>query len=138
MAKGGLGFTLSPTDFLLTAEADYFFTNNFAIGPLLQFGIDDDPFLFAPTVNFKGVFDLPQVPRLKPIVEGGLGLVYRDDAHPDRSETDFLINFGGGFQYFLGDEVALGNEILFNFIPGEVNGDSFFFSWQMLTISFMF
>jgi hypothetical protein len=140
MLKGAIGFTLSPSDFLLALEADYFVTNGFAVGPLFQFGLWDDPFILAPSLNFKGVFDLPEVEGLKPIVEGGLGLVYMDEHHRhwDADETGFLLNFGGGLQYFIDDPIAIGSEILFNFIPDEVLGDHFFFSWQLVTVSFLF
>src|SRR5262245_21832588 len=57
-AKTGLGFILSPTDFLLILQGDYFLTQNLSIGPLFQFGVSDDPFIFAPTVNVQWMFDL--------------------------------------------------------------------------------
>jgi hypothetical protein len=140
MLKGGIGFTSSPSDFLLTLEADYFFTNGLAVGPLFQLGLWDDPFIFAPTLNFKGVFDLPEVRRLKPLVEGGLGLAYMDAdrRHGGADDTGFLLDFGGGLQYFVDDRIAVGSEVLFNFVPGEVLGDHFFFSWQLVTLNFLF
>jgi hypothetical protein len=138
--KGGLGFTLGPTDFLLALEGSYFLTNDLAVGPLFQLGIDDDPFIFAPSLNARYLFDLRGLGRLRPLVEGGIGLVYEcEDIGPrDRDETGFLFNFGGGFQYFLTDGVAVGSEVLFNFVPDEVLGDRFFFSWQVLAVSFFF
>jgi hypothetical protein len=138
--KGGLGFTSSPTDFLIALEGSYFLTNDLAVGPLFQLGIDDDPFIFAPSLNVRYLFDLRGLPRLRPLAEGGIGLVYEsEDSGPrTRDETGFLIDFGGGFQYFLTDRVAVGSEILFNFIPDEVLGDHFFLSWQVLAVSFLF
>jgi hypothetical protein len=142
-AKTGLGFTLSPDDFLLILQADYFLTNNFSIGPLLQFGVDDDPFIFAPTLNFQGMFDLPGagMERLKPFVQGGIGVVYMNKDRPNRpnvDDTGFLINVGGGFEYFVTDRLSLGNNIMFNIMPDDVLGDHFFFSWQFVTVRYQF
>ncbi len=140
--KGGLGFTLSPTDFLLIFEADYFLSDHIAVGPLLQFGVDDDPFIFAPTVNFQAMFDIPDLEIVKPFVQGGLGVAYMDERLPRhrgwRDDVGFLFNFGGGVEVFVTEHLSLGNNILFNILPVEVLGDHFFFSWQFVTVRFQF
>jgi hypothetical protein len=137
--QAGLGFTASPTDFLLALELDWFVTNNFAVGPLLQFGVDDHPFIFAPTFDFMGMFDIGDSP-VKPFVQGGLGLAYYNEQHRHGSddEAGFLINLGGGGDFFVAPRVALGTDMLFNIITTGALGDHFFFSWQVITVRFLF
>ena len=74
---GALGFTLDPDTFLLAFNGDYFVNDNFALGPLLQLGVSGNRVLLAPTLNFRGVFDLRvrELKSLKPFVQGGFGLV---------------------------------------------------------------
>lgn len=138
--RTGLGFTLSPTDLLLSLELDHFFTKNFALGPLFQFGVSDDPFIFAPTLNLQGMFDIPGVDVVKPFVQGGLGIAYIGEDHQDhwRDDVGFLINFGCGLEFFLSDRISLGTNILFNFLPVDTLGENYFFSWQFVTFRFQF
>src|SRR5512136_1772085 len=75
----GLGLqanTVDDTAFALGLSGDYFFTNNFSIGPLMQFGMTGDLFQFGLSAQAKYTFDLPRVPELKPHLEGGIGFLY--------------------------------------------------------------
>jgi hypothetical protein len=141
-AHGGVGFTASPETFLFAMGADYFITSELSIGPLLQFGFEDDWSIFAPSLNVRWTFDLDLADpwnRLKPFAEGGIGGCYMHHKRTgDDEEWGFLINFGGGLEYYVTDTLALGTEMLFNFLPGEVQGQDFFFSWQVLTVRFLF
>src|SRR5882672_10352696 len=74
---GSIGFMLDPDAFLLGVGGDYFLFHHFSLGPLLQLGVSDDVFVLAPTLNMKGVFDIPAggfAHRVKPFVQGGAGL----------------------------------------------------------------
>lgn len=141
--KAGMGFSASPTTFLMTYQLDFFIVNPIAIGPLFQFGISDDDFFFAPTLNLQAMFDLPGegFEGLKPTLQFGLGLVYLDREYGggrDDDDVDFLVNFGFGLEYFFNEYVAIGTNFLFNFVPGEVLDDNFFFGWQVITFRFQF
>jgi hypothetical protein len=140
-AKAAMGFTLDPDTFLLAFGADFFVTNNFNLGPLLELGVRDDRFLLAPTLSFQWLFDLPApMEPWKPFLQWGLGLAYleEDNRLGRNDETGFLANFGFGFEYCLTNQIALGNSLLFNFLLDEVLDQNFFFSWQFVTVRFTF
>lgn len=139
-AEAGIGFTADPGTFLLAIEADYWIEHNVAIGPLVQFGLSDDDTIVAPTINAKGVFDInqPQLERLKPYVEGGVGFAYIDKDGHDDSDTGLLLDFGFGANVALNDRVSLGTGVLFNFLPAELVDERFFFSWRVLSVGFQF
>lgn len=140
--KAGLGFSADPTTFLMTYQADFFIHDLLAVGPLLQFGISDDDFFFAPTLNFQAMFDLPGegLEGLKPTVQFGLGLIYleKERRGGTSSQVDFLTNVGIGLEYFFSDQLAVGTNMIFNFVPGEVLDEHFIFCWQVLTFRFQF
>ena len=139
--KAAMGFTLEPGTFLLSLGADYFFTDRFNLGPLLQLGISDDRIILAPTLSFQWLFDLPpDMERWKPFLQWGLGLAYleKDNRSGRNDDTGFLVNFGFGFEYYLTGQISLGNNLLFNFMPDRVLDEHFFFSWQFVTARFTF
>ncbi len=141
MAAGGaVGFTLEPETFLMTGHGDYFLNDIVAVGGVLQLGFGDDRLIFAPTANVKAVFDLPDLERLRPFAQGGLGIGYlqKDRRNDDDDDVGFLLNFGFGADYFLNERFSLGNSVLFNIMPEEVLGERFFFSWQFVSASLRF
>src|SRR5262245_41994470 len=116
--RGGIGFTASPELFLMALEGDYQLFQNFGVGPLVQLGVTDEELLVAPTVNAQYAFNIPRLDRLKPFIQGGLGFVYRNNEDCDCNEdTGFLVNFGPGVDWFLGNNLAVGSSALFNFMP---------------------
>ncbi|HZN58213.1 MAG TPA: hypothetical protein VFD71_09085 [Planctomycetota bacterium] len=139
--RAGIGFTVSPDTFLLALEADCFIIQNLSIGPLVQVGLSGDPIIVAPTLNFQWMFDLgPGADQFKPYAQWGLGAAY---IHKDRNNRDdddfgFLANLGFGFDFCINDNFAVGTNILFNILPGEVLNETFFFSWQVATVTFRF
>jgi opacity protein-like surface antigen len=144
-ARAGLGFTLDPTNLLLTIEAPYMVTNNFGVGPLVQFALSDDWLMIMPTANLHYRFDLsradsPTLRPLSPFLQGGLGFGWleADTAFGDVDDTGFLLNVGFGFEYAISEKVSLGNNVLFNILPTEVVGETFIFSWQFATVRYRF
>lgn len=141
-----LGFTADPGSFLLGFEVPFNVTDDVSVGPLLQLGLDDDWTIVAPTANVRYAFDLsgasnPDVRRLRPFVQGGLGFAYLEkerSGRSDRDDTGFLFNMGGGVEYFITDNFALGSNVMFNILPDEVVDEHFFFSWQVGTARFVF
>jgi hypothetical protein len=141
-ARAGVGFTADPGSFLTSILADFRVLPTLSVGPLMQFGISGNTFLIAPTLNVQ--YTLPVTvngaEQLKPFAQGGMGLVYieKDLPGPNAYDTDFLINFGLGADYWLNNRMAVGSNFLFNFVPGKVLDEAFFLSWQFLTFRYNF
>lgn len=133
----GLGLqanTVDDTAFGIGLGGDYFFTNNFSLGPLMQIGVTGELFQLGLTAQAKYTFDLPQIPDLKPHVEGGIGFLYANLEQPrigSRDDASFLIPLGVGAEYRLNPRLSLDTTALFNFTDINVrNKDSnFFFTW---------
>ncbi len=139
--KGGIGFTADPGQFLIGAELDFFLNENFSIGPLLQFGVEDGGVILAPSANFVYHFYLEDpLERLRPFVQGGVGFAYlhEDDRKGDDDDIGVMINIGGGINYEIADRTLLGSHMLFNAMPDKVLDENFFFSWQVVTIGWEF
>ena len=70
--------TADSTAFAIGLYGDYYLTPNFSIGPLLQMGFTNDLSQFGLTAQAKYTFDIAGMPKLKPHVQAGLGLIYAD------------------------------------------------------------
>ena len=135
----GLGLqanTVDDTAFAVGLSGDYFFTNNLSIGPLMQFGLTSDLFQFGLSAQAKYTFDLPQVPELKPHMEGGIGFLYANLDRPgpgSKDDTSFLIPLGVGLEYRLTPRLSLDTTALFNFTDVSVRNEdrNFFFTWLL-------
>jgi len=91
----GLGLQANTPDgtaFALGLSGDYYFTQGFSIGPLLQLGFTGDLFQFGLTGQTKYTFDLKEIPALKPHIEAGIGFIYSYlDRGPRGHEDDLGI-----------------------------------------------
>ena len=131
----GLGLQANTPDgtaFALGFSGDYYFTQGFSIGPLLQMGFTGDLFQLGLTYQAKYTFDLKEIPALKPHIEAGIGFIYADlDRGRGRSESDvsFLFPLGIGAEYRLTSSISLDNTFLFNFTNLDVRDTHFFFTW---------
>jgi opacity protein-like surface antigen len=131
----GLGLQASTPDgtaFALGFSGDYYFTQGFSVGPLLQMGFTGDLFQFGLTGQAKYTFDIKEIPALKPHIEAGIGFIYSDlDRGRWRSEDDvsFLIPLGLGAEYRLTDSISVDTNFLFNFTDLDVRDKNFFFTW---------
>jgi opacity protein-like surface antigen len=146
----GIGFTASPDSFLMQFQAPYDFGNGFALGPQLQLGLESGFTLVGATLDGRYSFDLSYhrndfVSRLEPFVSLGLGLAYmKIDVDvpfvPDLSadDVDFMLNPGLGLSYRLSERIALESVMQFNIVPGDVLGDKFYYTWQMLGARYKF
>jgi opacity protein-like surface antigen len=133
----GLGVhadTPDGTAFAAGLGLDYHLTNNISIGPLMQFGATNDLFQFGLTAQAKYTFDLPQVPDLKPHVEGGIGFLHASLDRPrigSKDDTSFLIPLGVGVEYRLSPRLSLDTTAFFNFTDVTVRNkdENFYFTW---------
>jgi hypothetical protein len=111
---GGVFGTPDDTAFGLVGHGDYFFSQNFSIGPMLQLGWTSDYFQIGPSVQFKYTYDIDT--RWKANAQAGLGFMFADlDARKDKDDTGILIPLGAGIDYRLTNNLALGATLLFNF-----------------------
>jgi hypothetical protein len=137
------GLTVSPETTLAAFELDHFVTDRVAVGPLLQVGLSSDEFVFAPSMDVK-LFGEPlggELRGLSPFVQGGIGFAYIDDngrGTNGREDVGLLLAFGFGADFFVTDRLSLGTSLLFDVLPSEVEGEDFFFSWQIVTFSIHF
>jgi opacity protein-like surface antigen len=144
---GGIGFTASPTSFLMQFDAPYHFGNGASVGPQMQFGVTGDTTIVSGAINGRYDFDILSgnsnglISKLTPFVNGGIGFSYIKNKRVFRnpfisnSGTGFLMEFGGGIAYRLSDHVSLESAMQLNIIPdgaGPGDNDHFYYSWQML------
>jgi hypothetical protein len=130
-AVGFMADTPDHTAFALAFSGDYYLTNEFSVGPLLQMGFTNDLFLMGLTVQAKYTFDLGGVPNLKPHLQAGLGFAYADlkpGGGGNQSGTSFLIPFGPGAEYKLTNSISLDGTVLFNYTNLDVRNENFFVS----------
>src|SRR5262245_10067669 len=81
--KPGLGFTASPTSFLLGIEGDYRIADPVSVGALGEFGIGDEltivtPVLFARYWPNLGRMIDPDLSAIQPYAHVGVGFSYWD------------------------------------------------------------
>jgi len=133
----GLGLqadTPDGTAFALGITGDYYVTQEFSIGPLLQMGFTDDLFQLGLTAQAKYTFDLTEIPELKPHVQAGIGIIYADldrKAGRDEDDVSFLIPLGIGAEYRLTKSISLDTTFLFNVTNLDVRDENFFFTWYV-------
>src|SRR4030042_1379830 len=122
----GLGFQANTPDHTALAigfSGDYYFTQGFSIGPLLQLGFTGDLFQFGLTAQAKYTFDLREIPALKPHIEAGIGFIYSDldrGLWRDEDDLSFLIPLGIGAEYRLTNSISLDPTFLFTFTDLDV------------------
>ncbi len=142
---GGIGFTGSPSTFLMQFDGLYHFDRNLAAGPSLQIGVDGHMTIVSMSADGRYTFQLAgredSPSKLEPFVIGGLGFThYSVDAgrFRDFSETGFLMMFGFGVGYSFSDKLGIESSMRFNIVPTEVLGDKFYYSWQLAGIRYRF
>ncbi len=111
------GGTAANTVFGLGANGDYYLTNAFSVGPLMQLGLGGDLFQLGLSLQAKYTFDIPELGRWKPHVEAGIGFIYADfKPRGGRSETDasYLVPIGFGVEYQIGRRLSLDTTFVLN------------------------
>ena len=129
---GALGFmtdTPDSTAFAVGLSGDYYLTNEFSIGPLLQMGFTGDLFMIAPSAQAKYTFDLGGIPSLKPYAQAGIGFIYADlkrGGGEKENDTSFIIPFGLGAEYKLTNAISLDGTVLLNATNLKVRDENLF------------
>jgi hypothetical protein len=144
--SGGIGFTATPETFLMQFAAPYDFGNGVSLGPQLQIGVTSRRTLVESALDLRYSFDLfsPEggdPSAFRPFVNGGLGLAYLKREFNNRSDRDdvaFLIELGVGIEYSINERVSLESAMQFNILPGELLGDHFYYSWQLVGVRYKF
>lgn len=124
--------TADGTAFALGLYGDYYLTHGFSIGPLLQAGFTDNLFQLGLSAQAKYTFTIPDIPRLKPHVQAGLGFIHADlDGRNGNSgnDTSFLIPLGIGAEYRLTQSVSLDSAVLVNFNDLDYRDGDAFMTW---------
>jgi hypothetical protein len=122
--------------FAVGGYGDFFLTQHISLGPLAQVCIDDDFNQLAASIQAKYTFSVPEIEKLRPSAEIGLGLVIAERSHPRHNVGgSLLLPLGGGVAYMITDSIAIETRVYFNF--DDVFNDDFFFTW-FLGASFNF
>jgi hypothetical protein len=115
-AGGCLGFTVDPDLFAGQAGAEYYVTNEVAVGPLLQGGTGGGGRFWSLAGMVKYSAPLRNTELARPYAEAGIGFanLYFDDLNHGDHTTTFIFPIGGGLEFELTDQVTLDANILFD------------------------
>jgi opacity protein-like surface antigen len=125
--------------FEIGAEISLHLNEHFSVGPWLQVGTSQDIVNVLFTANARWHFDFMErtrFRRLRPFVQGGLGLAHTTAS--GAKATDFVLNMGLGAEVPVSDHVSLGSDVMFNPILTRPAGSNWAFSWQFLTVRYRF
>jgi hypothetical protein len=130
IGSAGLGVMVSPSLFLVSPQIEYVYRRNVFLGPLLQAGLGSGGALIG--ASFTGRVMLGQNPRLRPNMEGGIGLVASSGLFS--GSIGILLHVGMGFDFLLDEKLSLGTIIRANFAPPI---QTFVFSWPIFTVRYI-
>jgi hypothetical protein len=121
-------------------QIDFYQSNRFAIGPMLQLGIDDDFQIVAPSLHGKFLFPVGNPARLSPFAQAGIGFLWAERDGPGNNEDDIglLLQVGGGVEWELDDQTFLASSITVDLLPSEVLDENAIFTWQIIQAGFRF
>jgi opacity protein-like surface antigen len=140
---GSLGFTEGPDGVQLGLDVPISINRNLSVGPWVAVSLASQFIMVGATANVRyhfDVFESRKLNKLRPFLQGGVGLNYLD---PDTNvsgveSTDFLMNMGLGLDYELNDHVSIGSDLLFNLVPQRGAGNTFYWSWQFIGARYKF
>ena len=142
----GSGFVADPEGYLMAFELERRFASNFALGALLQLGLEKDDTLVAPHGYARYIFQIEEpaageLATIEPFLQAGLGFTYldRDGTGRHRGDnTSFSMIFGGGLDYNFSEWFAIGSRMLVGVVPADVKGETAYFSWEIARIRISF
>ena len=126
IVSGGFGLTFSPTLVLLNPQLEYVHDSHLSFGPMIQAGLGD-----ATLVTFSGTvrYQIGTHPKLRPNVEGGLGMAVASAYYT--SSVGVHIMFGMGADYMIDNSLSVGTSFRVNLAPPV---DTFFLSWPLVVV----
>ncbi len=130
IGSAGIGFMSSPALFLLSPHLERVYRRNLYLGGLIQAGLGTAS-LF--TATFTARFQVGNHPRLRPTLEGGIGLAAGSAAFA--SAVGVAIHVGMGVDYLLEPDLAISTIIRANFAPPV---QTFFLSWSIFQVRYLF
>jgi hypothetical protein len=130
IGSGGIGLMVSPTMFLINPQIEYVYRRNVFLGPMLQTGLGSGGALVGASFSARLMFG--QHPRLRPNVEGGLGIAAASSGF--KSSVGALIHIGLGFDFLIEDRLSVGTIMRANFAPPL---QSFIFSWPIFMVRYI-
>jgi len=138
-AQFGLGFDVFGGDagFSMAGAAEAFLTKEVSLVPRFTIDIHDGANIYTITGDLRYTLDLQGAERLQPFAEIGAGVAFLDADAANANETAFQFEFGGGANYYVADNVALGTEMLFTF-PIDMWTEDFLWQWQVVTARVLF
>jgi outer membrane protein W len=139
---GSIGFFADdPGGVNLGFEFPIELNRNVSIGPWVTLGLADDFLLLSATANVRYHFDVfegAKLRKLRPFLQGGVGLTYYDDDDRNDDDTGFLMNMGLGAEYAVSEHVGVGSNIMFNVVPTFRPSEAFYWSWQFVQLRYRF
>jgi len=144
--RASVGFSLGffaddPGGVNLGFELPIEINRNLSVGPWVTLGLADDFLLVSATANVRyhfDVFESRKLSKLRPFLQGGMGITYYDDDRVPDDDLGFLLNMGLGADYEISDHVLLGSNMMFNTVPTFRPGRAFYWSWQFLEVRYRF
>jgi hypothetical protein len=115
-AGGCLGFTVDPDLFAGQLGAEYYVTDEVAIGPFLQGGSGAGGRFWSLAGMVKYSAALRNTELVRPYGEFGIGFsnLYFDALNHGEHKTTFIFPIGGGAEFELTDQVTLDANVLFD------------------------
>jgi hypothetical protein len=136
-------FLPSQSGFLWQVDAQYRVAPAVSIGGFMQVSPFTGGTLFSIAADGRYHFDLgaqsnEALSKLTPYAGVGFGLSHVGSDFGDASDNAALFSFIVGVEYDVTDHVAVTSDMRFNVLAGELFGDSFYYSWQMVGARYRF
>lgn len=128
LADVGMGLFFDPSLFLINPTLEYVLKPHLTVGPNVQVGLGDAT-LFTASAMLRLI--LGHHPRVKPCLEGDLGMAFASSAF--KNSVGAHIGLGVGMDYQLERGIAIGTLFRANFMPPLRN---FMLSWPILIARF--
>jgi hypothetical protein len=128
----------SQSGFLWQLDGQYRVTPEISVGGFLQVAPFTGGTLFSIAADGRYHFGFLRsqsnefLSKLTPYAGVGFGLGHVGSDFGDVSDNAALFSFIAGIEYDVTDQVALTSDMRFNVLAGELFGDSFYYSWQIV------
>lgn len=130
IGTGGMGFMSSPALFLISPHLEKVHRRNLFVGALVQAGFGSTG-LFTVTATAR--MHIGNHPRLRPTLEGGLGISAGTAGFS--SNIGVALHIGMGVDWLLDPDIAIGTIVRACFGPPV---QTFFLSWPILQVRYFF